>query len=377
MPVQRKRLLDDLLELIRIPSPSLHEVHVASVIRTKLQEIGLKSEVDDAAQAIGGEQGNIIARLPGNVDSPTLMLNAHMDTVTPCENVNPIVEGDYVRSDGSTILGSDDKAGVCIILELLRVLSEDGVMHGPLEIVFTVAEEIGLLGAQHLDYERLSARVAFVFDGGVPINRVVIAAPSQKNIKVLVHGRAAHAGVAPEKGINAIVLASRAIAKMKLGRIDEETTANIGIVRGGRATNIVPDLVEVQGEARSHSEDKLNAQIEHMRRLFIEEAERAHGSAEVEVMRKYRAFHVKTDELPARVAQLALEKLDMEPKWEKGGGGSDANIFNEHGIRSIIVSSAEQNPHTLSECINIIDMERATQFAIELVRTFAELASHG
>lgn len=375
MPIQRDRLLEDFLELVRIPSPSLHEGMVAQAIISKLREIGAHVEVDKAGEAIGGEHGNIIARIDGDANVPVLLLNAHIDTVTPCENVVPVVEGDRIRSDGATILGADDKAGVCVILEALRVLHEDKIAHGPIEVVFTVAEEIGLLGAKHLDYSRLNARCGFVFDGGAPVNKVVIAAPTQKNIRAKIHGVASHAGVAPEKGVNAIVLASRAIAKMKLGRIDEETTANIGVIHGGRATNIVPDLVELDGEARSHDERKLEEQIEHMRSLLVTEAEEGGGRAEVEIELKYRSFVVGENELPAVVAKTALERLGEMPIWKRGGGGSDANIFNEHGIRSVIVSSADQNAHMLSEFVCLSDMERAAKLAVELVRSFADVAS--
>lgn len=373
MPVQRGRLLDDFLKLVRIPSPSLREGEVAQFIIARLRESGADFEVDDAAKAIGGEHGNIIAKVDGNLSVPSILLNAHIDTVTPCENVVPVIEGDCIRSDGTTILGADNKAGVCVILEALRVLREDGIAHGPIEVVFTVAEEIGLLGAKHFDYGRLSARCGFIFDGGAPVNKVVIAAPTQKNVRARILGVATHAGVSPERGVNAIVLASRAISKMRLGRIDEETTANIGVIRGGRATNIVPDLVEIEGEARSHDEEKLERQIEHMCMLFQSEADGGGGKAEVEIELKYRSFKVGEDELPAKVVKMALGKLGETPEWKRGGGGSDANIFNEHGIRSVIVSSGEQNAHMLSEFIYLSDMERAANLAVELVRSFAEL----
>lgn len=375
MPVNRERLLEDFLELVRIPSPSLREGRVAKAIIAKLKEAGADDvEVDKANEAIGGEHGNIIARFDGSLNVPPVLLNAHIDTVTPCEGVVPVIEGDCIRSDGTTILGADNKAGVCVLLEALRVMKEDSIEHGPVEVVFTVAEEIGLLGAKHLDYGRLSAKCGFVFDGGAPVSKVIMAAPTQKNIKAKVHGLAAHAGVSPEKGINAIVLSSRAIAKMRLGRIDDETTANIGIIRGGRATNIVPDLVEIEGEARSHNERKLDEQIEHMVSLIKAEAEAGGGKAEVEIELKYKRFFIGEDELPSLVAKKAIEALGETPIWKKGGGGSDANIFNEHGIKTLIVSSGEQNPHMLSEFVCLSDMQRATMLAIELVRSFGELS---
>ncbi|MFN3420307.1 MAG: M20/M25/M40 family metallo-hydrolase, partial [Armatimonadota bacterium] len=302
MPINRERFLADFLELVRIPSPSGKEREVAQAVKAKVEAMGLTVLEDDAGKGFGGEQGNLIVKVPGSVEGvPPILLNAHLDTVLPCENVNPIVEGDKVRSDGRTILGADNKAGVCVLLELLRVLREDKIQHAPLEIVFTVAEETGLHGAKHLDYSLISANFGFVLDSGPPINKVIVQAPSQKNLKAIVKGKAAHAGVSPEKGINAIQLAARAIASMRLGRIDHETTANIGVIKGGLATNIVPEEVEVLGEARSHDPRKLEEQIAHMVALLEKEAQRGGGKAEVEVTDVYRSFRITEDDLPAKV----------------------------------------------------------------------------
>ena len=213
MPVNRERFLADFLELVRIPSPSGKEKEVAWAVKAKLESMGLTVVEDNAGEKFGGEQGNLIVKVPSKLEGiPPIMFNAHLDTVVPCENVNPIVKGDKVRSDGRTILGADNKAGVCVLLEFLRVLKEDGIQHGPLEIVFTVAEETGLHGAKHLDYSLISAKVGFVLDSGPPVNKVIVQAPSQKNLRAVIKGKAAHAGVSPEKGINAIQLAARAIA---------------------------------------------------------------------------------------------------------------------------------------------------------------------
>lgn len=376
MPINRERFLADFLELVRLPSPSGHEGKVAATVKDKLRALGLSVEEDDAGAKFGGEQGNLIVKVPGTLSRvPPLLLNAHLDTVVPCEGVVPIVEGDKVRSDGTTILGADNKAGVCVVLELLRVLREESVQHGPLEIVFTVGEETGLHGAKHLDYSRISAKVGVVFDSGPPVNEVIVRAPSQKSLRAKIYGKAAHAGVAPEKGVNAIQLAARAIAAMRLGRIDPETTANIGVIKGGLATNIVPELVEVHGEARSHDPRKLDEQIAHMVTLLETEAQRGGGRAEVEVWEAYRAFRIAESDLIARAVAAALARMGLSPVWETTGGGSDANVFNAHGIQTVILCCGQENPHSPeNERLDIPSALQSVELAKHLVAAFACLS---
>ncbi|MCS7186439.1 MAG: M20/M25/M40 family metallo-hydrolase [Armatimonadetes bacterium] len=375
MPINRERFLSDFLELVRIPSPSGKEREVAQAVKAKVEAMGLTVSEDEAGKGFGGEQGNLIVKVTGNLEGvPPILLNAHLDTVLPCENVNPIVEGDKVRSDGRTILGADNKAGVCVLLEFLRVIKEDGIQHGPLEIVFTVAEETGLHGAKHLDYSLISAKVGFVLDSGPPINKVIVRAPSQKNLRAVVKGKSAHAGVSPEKGINAIQLAARAIASMRLGRIDQETTANIGIIRGGLATNIVPEEVEILGEARSHNPKKLEEQIAHMVSLLEKEAQRGGGKAEVEVTDVYRSFSVTEDDLPSKVLKAALAKMGLKPQWETTGGGSDANIFNEHGIKCVLICCGEESPHSPeNERLDIPSALQSVELLVNIVTAFAQM----
>ncbi len=376
MPINRERFLADFLELVRIPSPSGREREVAQAVKAKILAMGLTVLEDEAGKGFGGEQGNLIVKVPGNLEGvPPILLNAHLDTVLPCENVNPIVEGDKVRSDGRTILGADNKAGVCVLLELLRVLNEDDIQHGPLEIVFTVAEETGLHGAKHLDYSLISAEIGFVLDSGPPVNKVIVQAPSQKNLRAIVRGKSAHAGVSPEKGINAIQLAARAIASMRLGRIDQETTANIGVIRGGLATNIVPEEVEILGEARSHDPKKLEEQIAHMVSLIEKEAQKGGGKAEIEVTDVYRSFRITEDDLPSKVLKAALAKMGLKPQWEATGGGSDANIFNEHGIKCVLICCGEESPHSPeNERLDIPSALQSVELLVNIVTTFAQIS---
>ena len=357
-----------------MPSPSGNERRVAELIAELFGDIGLHCELDNAGESIGGDCGNISARVPGNrSDVPPLLLNAHMDTVVPCEGVNPEVREGVIYSDGNTVLGGDDKTGVITIIEVARELLTGEIPHGDIEIVITVAEETGLHGAFGLDTRLLRARHAFVFDGSWPF-RVTIAAPSQENLSVTIHGKAAHAGVHPEDGISAILLASQAISQMKLGRIDEETTANVGVIQGGRATNIIPDTVELQCEARSRDRGKLDAQIAHMRTTFEKVASVAGGRAEIEITPKYEAYRIDTSDLLCQCVMKAAATLGVEPVFQESGGGSDANVFNHRNIHSVVVGCGQQNIHTTAERINMDHVMLSIRNAVELVRSFSELA---
>src|SRR6476660_4304410 len=283
--INADRLLETFLGLVRIDNPSGEEATIAAHVRGLLEAIGLTVEEDGVH--------NLLARVPG--DGVPLLLNAHMDSVAPCHGVRPLVADGVVRSSGDTVLGADDRAGVAAIIEGVRATLERGGPHRAAELLLTVQEEVGLMGAAAFDTGKLRARTGVTFDSGGDFGGITIAAPSQDSLHAILTGRAAHAGVAPERGINAIVIAANALAAMPLGRIDAETTANIGIIKGGAATNIVPERVELWGEARSHNQDKLVAQVEQMV-AALEEAARATGAdVKIEITHKYDAYRLAED----------------------------------------------------------------------------------
>ena len=255
--LDRNRLAETFKFLVQIDSVSKEEGVIANEIKKMLESMGAETFVDNAGDKIGGNSGNLIAKFKGNTQAPPLLLNAHMDTVEPGRGVKAVLENGTFTSDGTTILGADDKSAIAILLETLTILKENDLQYGPLELVFTVCEEIGLQGAKHLDLSAVTAKYGFALDA-TDTEGIVTRAPSANHLEFTVHGKDAHAGAAPEKGINAISLASIAIAKLELGRIDRETTCNIGIIEGGIATNIVPNLVKVKGEVRSHDDEKLD-----------------------------------------------------------------------------------------------------------------------
>lgn len=377
-PINGERLLATFFEFARINSPSRHEGEMAQRVTELLQDLGIEVFIDDAGKKLGGETGNLIARLPGTIDAPPLLFCAHIDTVEPTSALQIQRHDDAtITSDGATILGADDKAGVAAIIEMLRSLLASGVPRPPLELVFTIAEEVGLMGSTVLDYSRITATHGFVPDSSGNVGIIVTRAPAQKHLHVAIHGRAAHAGMAPEEGINAITVASRAIANMQQGRIDAETTANIGTIHGGKATNIVPDTVIIEGEARSRDPQKLEQQITHMRDCFLRASEQMGATAEVEITDVYPAFNLDENCASVQLAKEALGVLEITPIVQATGGGSDANFLNGHGVQTVILSAGYFHPHGTNETLIISDFMKLAQWLYHIVRLAGEGAVKG
>jgi len=367
--VNRDRLINEFLELVRIDSLTLKEREMADNLKAKLENMGLEVYEDDAGAKIGGNAGNIIATLKGEQGIPTVMLVAHMDTVPPGTGKNPIVEGDVIKTDGKTVLGGDDAAGIACILESLKIIKENNIPHGDIQVVFTVAEEGGLLGSKNLDYSKIYAKYAFVMDDGGEIGTVAVKAPSQNKIDVIVRGKAAHAGVEPEKGVSAIQIAAKAISDMKLGRIDEETTANIGVINGGSATNIVCDKVEIKAECRSRNQAKLEKQTLHMEECFNKAALEFGGKVEFSYSQEYPAFSINDGDPIISILKKASEASGIPLKLEATGGGSDTNIINGKGIPAVDLSVGMDKIHSVDEQIKIDDMVKASEFLVHVLNS--------
>ncbi len=359
--VNSQRLLDTFLELVRIDSPSGEEEAIANHLAEKLSRLGLAVEPD----AIH----NLVARLPGR--GQPVMLAAHMDTVMPGRGIRPVVQDGIIRSDGSTILGADDKAGIAIILETLAVLAESGQPHPPLEVVITVQEEVGLNGARSLDRSRLESQLGISLDAGGPPGQIVVSAPTHDLVTAVVLGRAAHAGANPEAGINAIKVAAEAIHNMPLGRIDAETTANIGIIQGGRARNIVPDRVELTGEARSRNVARLDAQTAAMRRALEDAARAFETTVEIDIARSYLGYELGPDEPMVHALSAACRAEGVEPQLVPTGGGSDANIFNADGRQVVNLSMGASGEHTTHEQVAVNDMVMCARIVLRCLRSLA------
>ena len=341
-----QRLVDQFITMAKISSPSRQEGRLAAYLKPKLEALGFTVEFDNAGELAGGDAGNLIATLAGDPDIEPLVLSCHMDTVTPCIGVTPIVEDGVIRSDGTTVLGGDDKAGIAAILEGVRRIRERGVRHGLIQAVFTICEEVGMHGAMGLDYSKIRAKRAFILDADGPIGQILVRGPAKDAIQVVIHGRSAHAGLKPEAGISAIQVAARAIERMKLLRIDEETTANLGQISGGGATNIVTDRVELTAEARSLTNEKLDAQGTHMKTCFEDAARESGATVEVNIERSYYAFSLDADEPVVRHCAAAMRHLGLTPTLTSTGGGSDCNVFNRHGMKAVDLSIGMTDVHT-------------------------------
>lgn len=362
--VNEERLLQQFLDLARIYSPSSQEVEVAALLERELKGLGL--EVCNDRTGPGGV-GNLIGLLRGGEWGVPIFLCAHMDTVEPARGVNPVVEAGVVRSDGSTILGADCKAPIASILEAIRIVREESLPHGDLEVVFTYGEEKGLMGARALDIAHLKARYGFVADAETAPGTIVAQGPAQDRFRALFHGKPAHAGVEPEKGINALVAAAKALSRMPLGRIDEETTANFGLVKGGRARNIVPDLVELEGEARSRDNQKLDHQTRAMVEAMASAAREVGAQLELDVVRAYDSYRWEKDHPVVQMAWRAAEEVGLNPQLVGSGGGTDAHIFISKGIPTAVLGVGLVKPHSLEEQIKIEDMVNLTRQLVALI----------
>lgn len=374
--INTQRLIAEFFELVQIPSLSKKEGKLAQVLTQKLQDLGLEVKIDEAGKKVEGETGNIIATLPGKTDGPKILLSAHMDTVTPGEGIRPVLENGVIHSAGDTILGADDKAGITSILEVLRILKEEGLKHPTLVIVFSIGEEVGLLGVKNLVQEDIQADMGLVLDSSGPVGQVITRGPTQSRIKVLIKGKAAHAGVAPEEGVSAILIAAEAIRRMKLGRIDSETTANIGTINGGQATNIIPDQVIIEGEARSHSLEKLAKQHEMMKRAFIEAANDLAGIAKVEINMEYPVIKLLDNSPVIEIIKEAGRKINLPIELVATGGGSDANLYNSYGIPTVNLAIGMDRVHTIEENIRVEDLEKITQLLLEIVKVSLNWRDH-
>ncbi|MEW6695762.1 MAG: M20/M25/M40 family metallo-hydrolase [Bacillota bacterium] len=370
--VDAERLIQEFMELVQVDSESGAERQLADLLKVRLVSLGLEVFEDNAGNfvEVGRGTGNLIATLPGNGGKgPLLLLSAHMDTVKPGKGVRPRREKGVISSAGDTILGSDDKAGIAAILECLRVVKEEQMAHGGIQVVFTVAEEIGLVGAKNLDYSRIKAKAGFVLDSGGPPGEIIIKAPTQYSFNATIKGKAAHAGMAPEQGINAIVVASHAISGMQVGRIDKETTSNVGLISGGVATNIVPEQTNIKGEARSISPVKAKAQVDHMVEEINKAAEKFGATAAIDVEKEYDPINLAPDSLPVRIALQAAGNIGIKPFLGQTGGGSDANIFNGQGIACANLGIGMSKVHTTEEFISEENLVANAQFMVEIINT--------
>lgn len=364
-------MLGYFLDLVRIDSLSRKEGKVAQKLASDLKNLGLEVESDDAGKKVGGDVGNLIARLPGDPKLPAFLLSAHMDTVGPGEGIKPIVKGDKVATNGTTILGADCKSGLAVIFEALNQLVERDLPHGDVELAITICEEVGLLGAKHLDVRRFKSKLGLVLDSMDPLE-LTYQAPTADHMTYTVLGRESHSGSAPEKGVSAIQIAARAIASMKLGRVDAETTANIGILNGGIADNIIPPKAVAVGEARSLKTAKLEAQSRHMRRCFEQAARALKGKVQVQQARAYPAVNIPKDAAISRLTARAAKNLGKTLRFRRSGGASDANVLFNRGLEIADIGCGMRDIHTVREWLDLNDFQVSAELVLETLRLVAQ-----
>ncbi len=364
----KNRLINLFLELVMIDSLSLKERNIANRLKKELIGLGLSVKEDNTGVKINGHTGNIVATLEVEKDYPVLLFSAHMDRVEPGFGIKPYIENGYIKSEGDTILAGDDLIGVTVIVEVLRYIIENEIEHGGIIVIFSVAEEIGLLGAKNLEEEIYKkADYGFVLDVDGDIGTVVNRAASQMKIKAIIRGKSAHAGIEPDKGINAIKIASNAISKMRLGKIDEETTANIGVIKGGLASNIVPDFVELEGEARSLNNSKLNKQIESMKGIIQYYTNIYQGSVEFDVRYLYSNFNINIDSKIVKFINKSAADIGIKIKLLSSGGGSDANIFNNNGLKTLNLGTGMELVHSTEERVKVENIIKLAELLLSII----------
>ena len=358
MKLNKKRLVDTFLQLVQIDSESCQEKQMQEKVASELKKLGCRVVVDQAGKQFGSTaQGNVMGFLPGTYKSKPFLLVAHLDTVKPGRKIKPLVKKDRIVSDGSTILGADDKAGVALVLELIRTLQETNTPHPPLEILFTLCEEKGMYGAKNLDYKKLTAREGVILDNE-SATEVLVQGPAVNDVLVDITGLASHAGASPEKGISALEVAAYALSHMKLGRIDKETVANFGVVSGGESSNIVMAKCSLVGEARSLSNDKLAKQTAHMKQVFEKAVKHFTKKIDGKWCKPHVQFTARLRYPAVRVPKThpvvksllgAAKRLGVPLYARASGGGCDANILSGKGFTLPNLGVGAYDCHTTQE----------------------------
>jgi len=355
------------LELAAIPSPPGEERAVADAVLRYLREVGLEPDEDDCGPSIGSTMGNVYARLEPTAEGTPLFFCAHLDTVPPSGPMQPVVDDGVVRNAGGTILGADNKSAVVAMLEGVRRVLAENRPHAGIELLFTPKEEVGLIGAYAFDHERLHAKLGYVYDQAASIGEIILGAPWSQSMEVRFHGRAAHAGMFPEEGRSAIQAAAKAIADLRLGRVDEETTANVGVISGGTGGNIVPEWCTFLAEARSQDERKLNDLVQEMLDAFSFAASATDCEVETSLRKSYRGYRFKQDDEVVQLAASALERCGFAPSYALSGGGADANVFNERGLSCVNLANGMTDIHTPDERITVEDLDAMVDVTLALV----------
>ncbi|HVV57121.1 MAG TPA: M20/M25/M40 family metallo-hydrolase [Gaiellaceae bacterium] len=361
-------VVDLFCELAAVPSPSGDERAVADRVLRYLRDLGLAPDEDDVGAEIGSTMGNVYVRLDATAAGEPLLLCAHLDTVPPTAAIEPEIGDDgFIRNTAGTILGADDKAAVAVLLEATRRLLAEGRPHAGVELLFTPKEEVGLVGAYAFDETRLTARTGYVYDQAAPIGTIVLGAPYSQSLEVTFHGRASHAGMYPDEGRSAIAAAARAISELRLGRVDEDSTANVGTITGGTATNIVPEWCTFVAEVRSHDERKLADLVREMQDAITYAGTVSDCATQTQARKSYRGYRFARTDRAVALAAEALAACGFEPSYELSGGAADANVFNERGLEVVNLANGMIDIHTPAERIAAADLDAMVDVTLALI----------
>ncbi len=368
MPINTGRIIRRFMQLIAIDAPSYHERAMADELTRQLLTLGASVWEDEVGAVLGGSAGNLVARIPGSVDAIPLLFSSHMDTVEPALGKQAILQEDgRITSAGNTVLGADDAAGLTAILEALTVLQEDRIPHRPLELLFPVAEEPYCQGSRLLDFSQFQSKEAYVLDLDGPIGHAALRAPTILYFRATFHGRAAHAGMAPEAGIHAICAAANAVEKLPMGAVDDYTTLNVGRIQGGLATNIVPDTCTVEGEIRGFQHSLVLHWMEQVQRQFSQSSQRYGATLEMQTENRITAYEIDETSPVVERFRRACRIAELTSTFGKTFGGSDNNNLALHGIQGIVLSSAMHNPHTTEEYTTVAELTALSQLALALM----------
>jgi tripeptide aminopeptidase len=359
-------VLDLFTELAAVPSPPGAERAVADLVTRYLRDCGLEVDEDGSGPEVGSTIGNLYTRVEPTGEGEPLFLCAHLDTVPPTGAIEPVVEDGVVRNAAGTILGADNKAAVAAMLEATRRVLAEGRAHAGIELLFTPKEEVGLIGAYAFDHTRLRAKVGYVYDQAAPVGVVILGAPYSQSMEVTFHGRAAHSGMHPEDGRSAILAAARAISEMRLGRVDEDSTANVGTIQGGTATNIVPEWCTFVAEARSQDERKLADLVQEMQDAVTFAAGLAECDVETILRKSYRGYRFAKSDYAVTLAASALARCGHTVSYDVSGGAADANVFNERGLACVNLANGMTDIHTPAEHISVADLEAMVDVTLAL-----------
>lgn len=364
----KERVVETFLELVKIDSLSLKEENVFNYLQNRMKTLPVEVNfVPYEIQETGASSGNLIVKLPSNIKGrKSIFFDAHVDTVEPGIGIKPLVDGEVIKSDGKTILGADDKAGVAAMIVALEEIINNNFPHGDVYFIFTSAEEIGLIGVQHMDFSLIKADYGFVLDSHGSVGGVVVAAPDHVSYQIKIRGKASHAGIAPEKGINAIKIAADIVKELPQGKLNSNTVANVGLIEGGKATNIIPEECWIKGEFRSHLKEEIERLMKLIEKTINKNRKRATG-IDVEFKKLYQGFSFRSQDPIIQLVKTALRAIGIEPCFEKSGGGSNTNIYNQNKIPSLTLSIGMENLHTTEEYIKIKDIVDTVRLLLKLI----------